>query len=95
VYIRSRFTSEAVALVLKREQSVSQIAVALGLNENRLHRWVENAQEAVGTGVRAFPGHGRPRDAELTCLRKENRALKEANKLLKKAAVIFTQGDPL
>jgi transposase len=78
------FKSEAVALVLKREQPVSQIAVDLGLNENMLRRWVQNAQEAVGTGVRAFPRHGRLRDEELTRLRKENRALKEANELLKK-----------
>jgi transposase-like protein len=41
-----------------------------------------------------FPATARPRDEELTRLRKENRALKETNELLKKAAVIFAQGDP-
>jgi transposase-like protein len=45
--------------------------------------------------IDAFPGHGRPRDAELTRVRKENKALREANEILKKAAVIFAQGEPL
>jgi transposase len=89
------FKTEAVALVLKREKPVSQIAVDLGLNESMLRRWVQTAQEAVGTGVRVFPGHGRPRDEELTRLRKEVKSLREANEILKKAAVIFAQGDPL
>jgi hypothetical protein len=33
----------------------------------------------TGSGLKPFPGHGRPRDEELTCLRKENRALREAS----------------
>jgi transposase-like protein len=43
--------------------------------------------------VPPFPGHGKPRDEELTRLRKENKMLKEANEILKKAAVIFAQGE--
>jgi transposase-like protein len=51
------------------------------------------------TGLRAFPGHGRPRDEELVRLRKEVRALRNANEILKKANVpkvhvIFAHGDP-
>jgi len=82
------FKAEAVALAEKREKPVSQVAKDLGLNENVLRRWMQQAQEAADGGLRAFPGHGRPRDAELVRLRKENRALKEANEILKKAAVI-------
>ena len=88
------FKAEAVALAEKREKPVTQIAKDLGLNESVLWRWVTEAREAAGSGIQAFPGHGRPRDAELSRLRKENKALKEANEILKKAAVIFAQGEP-
>jgi len=88
------FKAEAVALAEKREKPVRLIAKDLGLNESVLWRWVTEAREAAGSGIQAFPGHGRPRDAELARLRKENKALKEANEILKKAAVIFAQGEP-
>jgi transposase-like protein len=88
------FKAEAVALAEKREKPVSQVAVDLGINENMLRRWVQQTREAADTGVRAFPGHGRPRDAELARLRKENKALWEANEILKKAAVIFAHSEP-
>ena len=88
------FKVEAVALAEKREKPISHIAKDLGLNENVLRRWMQQAREAAGNGIQAFPGHGRPKDAELTRLRKENKALREANEILKKAAVIFAQGEP-
>jgi transposase len=58
-----------------------------------LHRWVQQAREAAGTNNKPFPGHGRPRDEELSRLRKEVKALREANEILKKAAVIFAQSE--
>ena len=73
------FKAEAVVLAEKKEKSVSQIAKDLGLNESVLWRWVHEAREAAGNGTQAFPGHGRPKDVELTRLRKENKALKEAS----------------
>jgi transposase-like protein len=86
------FKAEAVALAEKREKPTSHVAKDLGLNENVLYRWINQAREAARQpGVQAFPGHGKPRDAELARLRKENKALKEANEILKKAAVIFAQ----
>jgi len=88
------FKAEAVALAGKKEKPVSQIAKDLGINENMLRRWMQTSRETAGSGVQAFPGHGRPRDAELARLRKENKALREANEILKKAAVIFAQGEP-
>jgi len=88
------FKAEAVILAEKKEKSVSQIAKDLGLNESVLWRWVHEAREAAGSGIQAFPGHGRPKDAELARLRKENKVLKEANEILKKAAVIFAQSEP-
>jgi transposase len=88
------FKAEAVALAEKREKPVSQIAADLGINENMLRRWMQVSRQTAGSGMQAFPGHGRPRDAELSRLRKEVRALREANEILKKAAVIFAQGEP-
>jgi transposase len=80
------FKAEAVALAGKHEKPVRQVAADLGINENMLHRWIQQSREAGGTGVPPFPGHGRPGDGELTRLRKENKALREANEILKKAA---------
>ena len=88
------FKAEAVALAEKREKPVRQIAVDLGLNENVLYRWIQRSKAAVNDRLPAFPGHGRPRDEELARLRKEVKALRTANEILKKAAVIFAQGDP-
>jgi transposase len=88
------FKTEAVALAEKKEKPISQVAKDLGLNENVLRRWITQTREAAGTNVRVYPGHGRARDVVLVRLRKENKALKEANEILKKAAVIFAQSDP-
>ena len=90
----AEFKAEAVALAEKREKPISQVAKDLGINENVLRRWMKQKREQEDTGLPAFPGHGRPRDAELVRLRKEVKALREANEILKKAAVIFAQGDP-
>ena len=88
------FKAEAVALAEKREKPINQVSKDLGLNENVLYRWMKQKQEADGNGLPAFPGHGRPRDAELIRLRKENKALRNANEILKKAAVIFAMEEP-
>jgi transposase len=88
------FKTEAVALAEKKEKPISQVAKDLGLNENVLRRWIHQAKDAEGTNIRVFPGHGRARDTELIRLRKENKALRNANEILKKAAVIFAQEDP-
>jgi len=85
------FKAEAVALAEKRERPVSQVAEDLGVNESMLRRWMTEARETAETGRRAFPGHGRPRDEELARLRRENKALRSANEILKKAAAIFAQ----
>jgi transposase-like protein len=87
------FKTEAVALALKKEKSISQIAIDLGINESVLRRWIHEFA-TVGNGMQVFPGHGRPRDAELARLRKENKTLRDANEILKKAAVIFAQSEP-
>ena len=88
------FKTEAVALAEKQEKPISQVAKDLGVNENMLRRWIHQTKEAEGTGINVFSGHGRARDAELIRLRKENKALRNANEILKKAAVIFATEEP-
>ena len=88
------FKAEAVALACKREKPISQVAKDLGINGNILYRWMKQSEEAASNDLSAFPGHGRPRDEELTRLRKEVKSLRTANEILKKAAVIFAQGEP-
>ncbi len=88
------FKMEAAALAEKREKPISQVARDLGLNESVLRRWMKEAKAPASEGTQIFPGHGRPRDAELVRLRKENKALREANEILKKAAVIFAMEEP-
>jgi transposase len=74
------FKAEAVALAEKREKPISQIAKDLGINENMLRRWMQQTREAADdAGLQVFPGHGRPKDAELARLRKENKAFREAS----------------
>jgi transposase len=88
------FKAEAVALAEKREKPVIQVARNVGISDTVLHRWMQVSREATGEGVQPFPGHGRHRDEELARLRKEVKALRTANEILKKAAVIFAQGAP-
>ena len=90
----AEFKAEAIALAEKKEKPISQIALDLGLNEGVLYRWIQRARGAAGTGLPVFPGHGRPRDEEIARLKKEVKSLREANEILKKAAVIFAQTEP-
>lgn len=88
------FKIEAVALAEKKEKPICHVAKDLGISENVLYRWINQMKESVKDGVKAFPGHGRPKDEELARLRKEVKSLRTANEILKKAAVIFaTSGE--
>jgi transposase len=92
------FNAEAAAPAEKREKPVSHIAVDLGISEKILYRWMQVSRRAKESGIyqtagSPFPGHGRPRDEELSRLRKEARLLREANEILKKTAAIFAQGE--
>jgi len=81
------------AITLTEEVGVSNAAKDLGVDRSMLYQWRKAARKAAEDGLPAFPGQGTPRDEELSRLRKENAALREANEILKKAAVIFAQRD--
>jgi transposase len=88
------FKAEAAALAEKKEKPVSLIAKDPGINENMLRRWMQASRETAGSGIQAFPGHGRPPDAEPARLRKEVKTLRDADEILKKAAAVSAQGEP-
>ncbi|MDR0639713.1 MAG: transposase, partial [Spirochaetaceae bacterium] len=53
----TEFKAEAAVLAGKHGKPARQIALDLGVNENRLYRWTQRAREAAGTGLPPFPGH--------------------------------------
>jgi transposase-like protein len=91
----AEFKANALELLANRgEKSIEDIAKDLGVGSGRLYRWRAAAEKAKADGTKAFPGNGNPRDEELAKLRKENRELREANEILKKAAAILLIGSP-
>ena len=68
--------------------NTSQTARELGVKADMIRRWRKRIEE---DGKRAFPGHGNPRDEELTRLQREVRRLREENIVLKKAAGILSR----
>lgn len=79
----------ALEMLRTSGKSAGVIARDLGIDSGLLNRWRrEEAQE--GSGKKAFPGQGVPRDEELVNLRKEVADLRETNEILKKVVAIFS-----
>ena len=55
-----------------------------------MYRWRAANVRAQLKGERAFPGYGRPRDEEITALKRENERLRQEREILKKALGLFT-----
>jgi transposase-like protein len=91
VYTRE-FKVEAVRMLESGEKNGHEIERDLGIGSGQIYRWrMQLAQEAAGSGIRAFPGNGKPRDQELADLLKENKNLREERDILRKAVAIFSR----
>jgi transposase len=84
------FKEQAVRLSHVSDKSVAQVATELGIHPKMLYRW-RRETAAAKDGRRAFPGHGRSRDEELTELRKQLRQAEMERDILKKAVTYFAQ----
>ena len=80
------YKREAVAMLESPGVSVSQIAAELGIGANVLGRW---RRELRREPEQAFPGHGRPREEELSHLRRELVRVTKERDFLREAATFF------
>jgi len=83
------FKAEAVRLVLSSDRSIPQIAKEIGVSDNSLRNWVNQA--AINEGKRE--GLTTDEREELRRLRRENKILKQEGDFLKKAAAFFARED--
>ena len=89
------FKESAMELYHSSGKTARDVAKELGIEVSSVSRWLRESKESEIKDIKAFPGHGNPRDEELARLRKENADLRETNEILKKAAVIFATKKPL
>jgi transposase len=85
------YKREIVDLVRRSKSSCRQIALEVGVNPNMLTRWV---READGSGGKAFPGGGTPRDEEVARLKRELSRVTKERDFSKDAAAYFAKQSP-
>jgi transposase len=86
------FKIETVKLINDGGNSVTQIAIELGIHPNTLYKWL---QQYSVKPQEAFPGSGHltPEAEQIRQLKRENERLKMERDILKKAMAIFSK-DP-
>jgi transposase len=86
------FKLEAVRLV-KKGQSVSSVAAALGIRPDMLRNWRRQVERSGDSEKEVFRGHGRvtSQEEELRRLRRELARVTEERDFLKKAAAYFAK----
>ena len=85
----TEFKLEAVEMTMAEGITLSQIARELGIGANMLGRW---RRELKGSGPKAFPGQGKPRDEEMAALKRELARVKKERDFLREAATFFAKG---
>lgn len=85
---RRRFSDEykleAVKLAEAEGVTRAQVARELGIGAGLLGRWIRQLRES---GATAFPGRGKPRDAEMTALKRELARVRKERDFLREAAL--------
>ena len=87
----AEFRERAVELARLREKPVKQLAADLGISDQTLHNWMNQAD--IDTGRR--DGLTTEERAELVRLRRANRVLEMENEILKRAAAFFARENVL
>lgn len=86
----AEFKREAVRLLEVSGKSGPEIEDDLGIGRGQVYRWRKQLAEENGK-IRAFPGTGNPRDAELVRLKRELAIAREERDILRKAVAIFSR----
>lgn len=81
------FKKSSAKLAMESEESVTQIARNLGVNENTLHGWIGKYYRKKET--KADVEHLNDSAKEIKRLQKENARLRQERDILKKAAAYF------
>jgi transposase len=79
---------DVVAVALRKQAPMSEVARDCGISESCLHRWVHRAEIEQGTRE----GLTLAEEAEIRELKKRNRLLEQENEVLRRAAVHLGQG---
>ena len=89
---RKRYSAEFKNEALRRanEEGVTDVLVAeeLGINARQLRRWRDAAKQ---DGEDAFPGHGKARDEELMCMKRQLAKVEQERDFLREAAAYFAK----
>jgi len=85
-----QFKEDAVRLLNSSGKSGPEIEKELGIGHGQIYRWRRELGEE-GDGVKAFPGKGNPRDAEIAKLKRELAIVTEEREILRKAVAIFSK----